>query len=105
MHIANGALPVLYNAYKEVLPTLDGYINEHGNLNLARFRKFMEKLAAFDVSQFKETYADLKYFEGKTGRKMTSKLKPFVSTSSPSECNVSDLRHFRSLLIPVSPPC
>lgn len=72
VHIASGALPMLYNAYKEVLPTLDGYINEKGHLRLDRFQKFMEKLSSFDINQFKETYADMKYFESKTNRKMGS---------------------------------
>lgn len=73
VHIASGALPMLYNAYIEVLPTLEGYINENGHLKLDRFQKFMEKLAAFDINQFKDTYADMKYFESKTNRKMGSK--------------------------------
>jgi len=37
LHIRKGALPVLFKAYKEVLPTLDGYLNEKGYLNLKRF--------------------------------------------------------------------
>lgn len=46
-----------------------GYINEAGTLNLERFEKFMERLSLFDVEQFEEVYADLKYFEAKTGRR------------------------------------
>ncbi|GFG29513.1 hypothetical protein Cfor_05064, partial [Coptotermes formosanus] len=73
MHIINGALPTLYKAYIDVLPTLGGYINESGMLNLERFQKYMERLSAFDFEQFRETYADLKYFQGKTGRRLGSK--------------------------------
>lgn len=29
LHIANGALPLLYKAYMEVLPTLDGIALKH----------------------------------------------------------------------------
>lgn len=46
-----------------------GYINEGGSLNLERFQKYMEKLAAFDFEQFKEYSADLKYFEAKSSCK------------------------------------
>lgn len=46
-----------------------GYINEVGTLNLNRFEKFMERLSRLDLKQFNEHYADLKYFESKTGRK------------------------------------
>ncbi|PNF32574.1 5'-3' exoribonuclease 1 [Cryptotermes secundus] len=73
MHIINGALPTLYEAYIDVLPTLGGYVNEGGTLNLERFKKYMERLSAFDFEQFRETYADLKYFQGKTGRRLGSK--------------------------------
>ena len=82
VHIASGALPMLYNAYIDVLPTLGGYINEKGYLRLDRFQKFMEKLAAFDVNQFKESYADMKYFESKTNRKMGSRDDHTVSVLS-----------------------
>lgn len=42
-----------------------GYLNEKGTLNLKRFQKFMETLANFDYDQFRDTYADIKYLEGK----------------------------------------
>jgi 5'-3' exoribonuclease 1 len=57
-----------------------GYINEGGTLNLERFQKYMERLSAFDLEQFRETYADLKYFQGKTGRRLGSKERYSVST-------------------------
>ena len=38
-------------------------------MNLERFEKFMERLSLFDMEQFEEVCADLKYFEGKTGRR------------------------------------
>ncbi|XP_034254731.1 5'-3' exoribonuclease 1 [Thrips palmi] len=95
VHIASGALPMLYNAYMEVLPTLDGYINENGYLNLYRFQKFMEKLAAFDLNQFKEAYADMKYFESKTNRKMGSKDERNSKNGEPdhsqSKTGISEL--------------
>lgn len=92
VHIASGALPMLYNAYIDVLPSLDGYINENGFLNLGRFQKFMEKLAAFDLNQFKESYADMKYFESKTNRKMGTKVDDVQEdASSGSKTGISEL--------------
>lgn len=38
----------------------------------------MEKLAAFDLDKFKDKFADLKYFESKTGRRPNSKERPTV---------------------------
>lgn len=79
LHIANGALPILYSTYIKVLPSLGGYINEAGALNLSRFEKFMEALSQIDMEHFQETYADLKYFEAKTGRRPNEKERTSVS--------------------------
>ncbi|KAK2584112.1 hypothetical protein KPH14_006553 [Odynerus spinipes] len=68
LNIANGALPVLYHAYMEVLPTLEGYINEAGTLRLDRFEVFMKRLSDIDIEQFTEHYCDLKYFEAKLNK-------------------------------------
>ncbi|KAK6634904.1 hypothetical protein RUM44_000151 [Polyplax serrata] len=70
LYINTNALPILYKTYKEVLPTLEGYLNENGRLNLPRFQQFMSKLAEHDMQIFEEVYGDLKYLEGKLGRKL-----------------------------------
>uniref|UniRef100_A0AAG5CS45 Uncharacterized protein n=1 Tax=Anopheles atroparvus TaxID=41427 RepID=A0AAG5CS45_ANOAO len=68
LHINENALPILYKAYKDVLPEMDGYINEGGILNLPRLQMLMRRLAVFDREQFLERYTDLKYLEGKCGK-------------------------------------
>jgi 5'-3' exoribonuclease 1 len=40
-----------------VLPTLGGYINESGHLNLARFEKFMERLSHCELEKFDDIYS------------------------------------------------
>ncbi|XP_070562062.1 5'-3' exoribonuclease 1-like isoform X2 [Ptychodera flava] len=65
LHIAHDALPLLYRTYIDVLPTLDGYINEAGTLNLKRFEQYLQKLSQFDRDKFSQTSVDLKYFKGK----------------------------------------
>ncbi|XP_063965175.1 5'-3' exoribonuclease 1-like [Lytechinus pictus] len=65
LHISHSALPLLYKTYIEVLPTLDGYINEGGHLNLARFEKFMKELSKFDYENFDNQAIDLSFLEGK----------------------------------------
>ena len=69
-HINKSSLLKLYSVYKRVLPTLDGYLNEDGKLNLSRFQKYLNGLTDIDIDNFSDTYADLKYFESKTGRKL-----------------------------------
>ncbi|PBC30137.1 5'-3' exoribonuclease [Apis cerana cerana] len=85
LHIIHGALSVLYQVYIDVMPTLDGYINEAGTLRLDRFEKFMERLSRFDILQFSEYYADLKYLESKTGRSLIETEKLNEKKSSNEE--------------------
>ena len=65
LHINKDAMTTLFEIYKSVMPTLDGYLNEGGKLNLARFEKFMAKLSGYDVENFNQINADLKYFNSK----------------------------------------
>lgn len=43
-------------------------------MNLERFEKFMMALSAIDMDNFSEHYADLKYFQAKTGRKFNGMM-------------------------------
>jgi len=62
-----------------------GYINEAGTLKLDRFEKFMEKLSRLDVEQFNEHYADIKFFESKTGRRPNESERHVYKKSEDSE--------------------
>uniref|UniRef100_A0A182W3A0 5'-3' exoribonuclease 1 n=1 Tax=Anopheles minimus TaxID=112268 RepID=A0A182W3A0_9DIPT len=68
LHINENALPILYSAYKDVLPEMDGYINEGGILNLPRLQLLMRRLADIDRQMFLDRYTDLKYLEEKCGK-------------------------------------
>ena len=65
-----GALTELYTTYKRVLPTLGGYINNDGELNLKRFERFMRALAEAEMDRFDDIYSDSKWLEGKTASKI-----------------------------------
>ncbi|XP_068197322.1 5'-3' exoribonuclease 1 [Antennarius striatus] len=69
LHINHDALPLLYKTYISVLPSVGGYLNENGHLNLPNFEKYLEKLAEFDREHFSEVFVDLKWFESKVGNK------------------------------------
>ncbi|XP_041847708.1 5'-3' exoribonuclease 1 isoform X2 [Melanotaenia boesemani] len=69
LHINHDALPLLYKTYISALPSLGGYLNENGHLNLRNFGKYLEKLAEFDREHFSEVFVDLKWFESKVGNK------------------------------------
>ena len=87
LQINKGALSDLYSTYKRVLPTLGGYINESGTLNLKRFEKFMEALAESEMDRFDEIYSDSKWLEGKTA----SKQKRRTVKSTPGPADVQEL--------------
>ncbi|XP_045764517.1 5'-3' exoribonuclease 1 isoform X1 [Maniola jurtina] len=89
MHISNDALPLLYKTYMNVLPTLDGYINEAGDLNLARFETFMQELAKIDKEKFQDTYTDLKYFVAKTGRRPNAMERKEYKPNNDDTFNVN----------------
>ncbi|KAI1285345.1 5'-3' exoribonuclease 1 [Halotydeus destructor] len=77
-HINKNALTNLYKIYIDVLPSLGGYMNESGKLNLERFGKFLEKVSEIDVENFTEVYADLRYFKSKCSIKdKRRELEPF----------------------------
>ncbi|XP_035984960.1 5'-3' exoribonuclease 1 [Fundulus heteroclitus] len=69
LHINHDALPLLYKTYISVLPSIGGYLNENGHLNLRNFEKYLEKLSEFDREHFSEVFVDLKWFESKVGNK------------------------------------
>ncbi|KAM4552560.1 LOW QUALITY PROTEIN: 5'-3' exoribonuclease 1 [Odontesthes bonariensis] len=51
LHINHDALPLLYKTYISVLPSVGGYLNENGHLNLRNFEKYLEKLAEHNNKQ------------------------------------------------------
>lgn len=66
LHINNNALPLLYAAYMDIMPDMDGYINENGVLNLDRFEVFIRRLEKDDRELFREKSADFQYMNAKT---------------------------------------
>ncbi|CAG9538790.1 unnamed protein product [Cercopithifilaria johnstoni] len=65
VHIHEDSLPLLYATYNEVLPQLDGYINEAGVLNLKRFEIFLKNFAKNDRKKFIEEMDDEAYLSSK----------------------------------------
>ncbi|KAI3654748.1 hypothetical protein MP228_000128 [Amoeboaphelidium protococcarum] len=59
MHINHGALKFMFNLYKIVLPTLDGYLNEDGKINLKNLEVLLTQLAYKEREIFEEANGDL----------------------------------------------
>ncbi|CAF2104568.1 unnamed protein product [Rotaria magnacalcarata] len=62
VHINQDALPLLWETYKKVLPTLDGYMNESGDLILSRFQIYLTELSKYDYDRFKKDNESLEQF-------------------------------------------
>lgn len=52
-HIHKEGLAMIFDVYRETLPTLDGYLNVKGILNLKRFKIFAKALARLDIENYK----------------------------------------------------
>ncbi|CAB4003897.1 5 -3 exoribonuclease 1, partial [Paramuricea clavata] len=65
LHINHDALPYLWKVYKDIMPSLDGYLHDGGTLSLQRFENYLTTLAKFDLEKFEEKYVDLKWLESK----------------------------------------
>lgn len=65
LHINEGALALMFKKYKEVLPKLGGYINEHGVINLDRLALLLDALAEFEHRFFEAEYQDEKWIRAK----------------------------------------
>uniref|UniRef100_A0A915JZC2 Uncharacterized protein n=1 Tax=Romanomermis culicivorax TaxID=13658 RepID=A0A915JZC2_ROMCU len=68
------------------MPTLDGYMNEGGFLNLPRFEKFLVCLSQFDRDHFGDEYADMKYLESKTYKEiMEDEMRDIRTVTEPEK--------------------
>uniref|UniRef100_A0A671RYW1 5'-3' exoribonuclease 1 n=1 Tax=Sinocyclocheilus anshuiensis TaxID=1608454 RepID=A0A671RYW1_9TELE len=95
LHINHDALPLLYRTYISVLPSLGGYLNENGHLNLAHFEKYLEKLSDFDREHFSEVFVDLKWFESKVGNKYLNEAAGLAA----EEAGAKDMKKSKPLNI------
>lgn len=94
LHINENALPTLFQAYMDILPTLDGYINEGGILNMPRLEVLMNRLARFDRDIFLENYTDLQYFKSKRAHNDTEAFDVIIDdikAEAEMDCDLSAL--------------
>ncbi|KAF9206012.1 hypothetical protein BGZ49_003157 [Haplosporangium sp. Z 27] len=66
LHIAEGALSLLFNIYKKLLPQLGGYFQDSGVLNMKRVEAMFHELAeVVEHDAFEAECDDLRYIGGK----------------------------------------
>lgn len=62
LHLNKGAFPVLLQTFKEALLHTDGYINEHGKINLKRLGVWLNYLSQFELLNFEKDDIDVEWF-------------------------------------------
>jgi 5'-3' exoribonuclease 1 len=65
LHINEGALALMFKIYKEVLPKMGGYINEHGVINLERLGTLVEALGEVEHRFFEAENSDAQWIKAK----------------------------------------
>jgi len=65
LHINEGALALMFQKYKQILPRLGGYINEQGVINLQRLGVLLDELSEVEYRFFEAEYADAKWINAK----------------------------------------
>ncbi|KAL3310197.1 5'-3' exoribonuclease 1 [Cichlidogyrus casuarinus] len=75
MHIHAESLLVLWDTYKVVIPHLDGYLTNYGQINLKRFHQYISELSKFDMEWFRENEEGNKWIKGKHGERMANELE------------------------------
>ena len=83
LHINEGALALMFKIYKQLLPTLGGYLNENGDLILDRCQKMVEGLGDFEKEQFEEEMGDMSWLDTKQSRTANGNTKKVQTKPKP----------------------
>ncbi|ESK84121.1 5 -3 exoribonuclease [Moniliophthora roreri MCA 2997] len=70
LHIHENGLERLFEVYKRVLPSLDGYINDSGIINMPRLQCILDEMATWEQEVFEKEYADMSWFRGKQANQL-----------------------------------
>jgi len=72
VNIGTGGMEHLFTIYKQVLPTMDGYVLEKGTINLRRFKILCSRLAEGEIECFVQHFQFLKIYHEKASRRKHS---------------------------------
>jgi 5'-3' exoribonuclease 1 len=105
LHINEGALALMFKKYKDVLPKLGGYINEHGVINLDRLGMLLDELAEVEHRFFEAEYQDEKWIRSKklesNGDIGPKAGKPVVSITTAQKAILKQVKKY--VMAPAKP--
>ncbi|RKO92292.1 XRN 5'-3' exonuclease N-terminus-domain-containing protein [Blyttiomyces helicus] len=87
LHINEGALALMFKVYKQVVVETGGYLNDAGELNLARCEAMLRELAKQEREVFEIERGDVKWLKGK--RPGPSSAKPAKNVQQKSQTVIS----------------
>jgi len=99
LHINEGALALMFDIYKRVLPSCGGYINEFGIINLDRLEIILIELEKVEYEAFEQASSNQSWIKSKqTGQhdssnKTSSRVSPTVITPYQKGL-VKDIKEF-----------
>ncbi|KAJ6256625.1 hypothetical protein Dda_8490 [Drechslerella dactyloides] len=76
LHINEGALSLMFKIYKKVLPKANGYINDHGQVNLASLELVLNEMEEFEYKVFETEIGDASWLRGKQMKELEAAMKP-----------------------------
>ncbi len=76
LHINEGAMDLLFNIYKKILPVAGGYLNESGTLRTDRLELVLSELCNFEMEQFERDYGDTATHKAKSPKRRRPSLRP-----------------------------
>ncbi|CAL5871274.1 uncharacterized protein PFLUO_LOCUS5524 [Penicillium psychrofluorescens] len=88
LHINEGALALMFKIYKEVLPKMGGYINEHGVINVQRLGTLVEALSDVEHRFFEAENSDAQWIKAKkngTDGTLEAQKNPKSLTITPAQ--------------------
>jgi 5'-3' exoribonuclease 1 len=85
LHINEGALALMFNVYKTILPKAGGYINDEGVIDLKRLQLLLEELGQIEYRHFEHENQDANWLKDK------SLLKEDIMGKKPKKGGVASM--------------
>ncbi|KIJ09179.1 hypothetical protein PAXINDRAFT_48683, partial [Paxillus involutus ATCC 200175] len=76
LHVNQNGLERLFDVYKKVLPSLGGYINESGTIDMKRLQVVLDEMKIWERAIFEKEYGDVNWFKGKRTKHHDMEVAP-----------------------------
>jgi 5'-3' exoribonuclease 1 len=95
LHINEGALALMFQKYKQILPTMGGYINEQGVINLQRMEMLLDELSEVEHRFFEAEYSGAKWIDAKRNAQTVD--QPLTASRGPLKISPEQKQLFKDV--------